>query len=57
MQQIIKQAGPSRQLFKTVNSTSMKNFDFLFKKNILGAFFLFLGDLRHKLRVKIELSG
>ena len=53
MQQIIKQAGPSKQLFETVNFAFMKIFDFLVKTALLGAFLLFLGDLRHKLRSKI----
>ena len=50
MQQIIKPAGPSRQLFETVNFALMKTFDFLVKIVIFWAFFLFLGDLRHVLR-------
>ena len=57
MQQIIKQAGSSRQLFKTVNFAFMKNFDFLVKIALFGAFLLSLGDSRHKLRPKIELGG
>ena len=56
MQQIIKQVGPSRQLFETVNFAFMKIFDFLIKTALLGAFLLFLGDLCHKLRPKIELG-
>ena len=55
MQQIIKQGGPSRQLFETVNFAFMKIFDFLAKKALLVAFLLFSGDSRHKLRPKIEL--
>ena len=31
MQKMIEQAGPSRQLFETVNFAFMKNFDFLVK--------------------------
>ena len=54
MQEIIKQAGPSRQLFETVNFAFMKIFDFLIKTALFGAFLLFLGDSRHKLRPKIE---
>ena len=50
MQEIIKQVGPSRQLFETVNFAFMKIFDFLVKIVIFGAFLLFLGDLRHALR-------
>ena len=57
MQQIIKQAGLSRQLFETVNFAFMKNFDFLVKKTLLGASLLFLGDSHHKLRPKTELGG
>ena len=57
MQKIIKQVGPSRQLFETVNFAFMKIFDFLIKTALLGAFLLFLGDSCHKLRPKIELSG
>ena len=57
MQQIIKQAGPSRQLFETVNFAFMKIFDFLIKTALFGDFLLFSGDLRHKLRPKIELGG
>ena len=47
MHQIIKPTCPSRQLFETVNFAFMKIFDFLVKIVIFGAFFLFLGDLRH----------
>ena len=50
MQKIIKQVGPSRQLFETVNFAFMKIFDFLVKIVIFWAFLLFLGDLRHALR-------
>ena len=57
MQQIIKQAGPSRQLFETVNFAFMKIFDFLVKTALFGAFLLFLGDLSHKLRLKIKRIG
>ena len=57
MQQIIKQAGPRGQLLETVNFAFMKNFDFLIKTALFGAFLLFLGDSRHKLRPKIELGG
>ena len=35
MKQIIKQVGPSRQLFETVNFAFMKIFDFLVKKAFL----------------------
>ena len=51
MQKIIKQVGPSRQLFETVNFAFMKIFDFLVKIAIFEAFFHFLGDWRHALRV------
>ena len=54
MQEIIKQVGPSRQLFETVNFAFMKIFDFLVKTALFGAFLLFLVDLRHKLWPKIE---
>ena len=57
MQKMIEQAGPSRQLFETVNFAFMKNFDFLVKIAIFGAFLLFLGDLCHKLWPKIECGG
>ena len=57
MQQIIKQGGPCRQLFKTINFAFMKIFDFFIKKALFGAFLLFLGDLCNKLRLKIELGG
>ena len=50
MHQIIKQASPSRQLFKAVNFAFMKIFDFLVKIAIFRAFLLFSGDLRHALR-------
>ena len=50
MQKMIEQAGPSRQLFETVNFAFMKNFDFLVKITIFWAFLLFLGDLCHKLQ-------
>ena len=57
MQQIIKQVGSSRQLFKTVNFAFMKIFDLLVKIALFWAFLLFLGDSSHKLRQKIELGG
>ena len=57
MQEIIKQVGSSRQLFETVNFAFMKIFDFLIKTALLGAFLLFLGDSRHKLRPKIVPGG
>ena len=56
MQQIIKQAGPSRQIFETINFAFMKIFDFLIKTALFGAFLLFFGDLCHKLRPQIELD-
>ena len=49
MQKIIKQVGPSRQLFETVNFAFMKIFDFLVKIAIFRASLLFLGDSRHAL--------
>ena len=48
--QIIKQAGPSRQLFETVNFAFMKIFDFLVKIAIFRTFLLFSGDFRQALR-------
>ena len=48
MHQYIKQASPSRQLFKAVNFAFMKIFDFLVKIAISWAFLLFLGDLCHE---------
>ena len=54
MQEIIKQAGPSRQLFETVNFAFMKIFDFLVKKALFWTFLLFFGDLRHKSCPNIE---
>ena len=57
MQKIIKQVGPSRQLFETVNFAFMRIFDFLIKTAPFGNFLLFLGDSCHKLRQKIELGG
>ena len=38
MQQIIKKAGPSRQLFETVNFAFMKIFDFLIKTALFWAY-------------------
>ena len=43
MQQIIKQAGPSRQLFETVNFAFMKIFDFLVKTALFWGLSVFLG--------------
>ena len=57
MQQIIKQVGPSRQLFETINFPFLKFFDFLVKTALFGAYLLFLGDSCHKLRPKVELRG
>ena len=53
----MKQAGPSRQLFETVNFAFMKIFDFLVKIAIFLALLLFLSDLCNKLRPKIERGG
>ena len=50
LKQIMKQTGPSRQYFETVNFAFMKFFESLVKITIFGAFLLFLGDLRHALR-------
>ena len=50
MQQIIKQAGPSRKLFETVNFAFMEIFDLLVKIAVFRATLLFLGDSRHALR-------
>ena len=55
MQKFTKGTGPSRQLFETVNFAFMKIFDFLVKIALFWASLLFLGDLCHKLRPKIEL--
>ena len=57
MQEIIKQAGHSRQLFETVNFAFTKIFDFLVKTPLFEAFLLFLDDLHHKLQPKIELGN
>ena len=55
MQEIIKQVGPSRQLFETVNFAFIKIFDILMKTAFFfWTFLLFFGDLRHKSRPKIE---
>ena len=51
MQKMIEQAGPSRQLFETVNFAFMKNLDFLVKIAIFGPFCFSSGDSRHKLRL------
>jgi len=56
MQQIMKQAGPSRQLWKTVNIAFMKVFDFFVKIFHFLASLRLLGDLCHKLWAKIKLS-
>ena len=52
IQQIIKQAGPVRQIFETINFAFMKIFDFLVKIAIFRVILLFLGDLRHALQPK-----
>ena len=57
MQKMIEQAGPSRQLFETVNFAFMKNFDFLVKIAIFGAFLLFLGWFMSQITAKIERGG
>ena len=56
MQEIIKQVGPSRQLFETVNFAFMKIFDFLVKTALFWTFLLFFDDLRHKSRPKTTLG-
>ena len=43
MQQIIKQVGPSRQLFETVNFAFMKIFDFEIKIALFWGLSVFLG--------------
>ena len=55
MQQILKQAGPSKQLFETANFAFMKIFDFLVKIAISGSFLFFSGDLRHALRPNLNI--
>ena len=47
MQKMIEQAGPSRQLFETVNFAFMKTFDFLVKIAVFRASLFFWGDSRH----------
>ena len=54
MQQIIKQADPSRQLFETVNFAFMKIFDFLVKITIFWAFLLFFGRFASCIMAAIE---
>ena len=57
MQKIMKQAGPRKQIFETVNFAFMKNFDLLVKMAIFWVPLHVLGDSCHKLRSKIELGG
>ena len=57
MQKMIEQAGPSRQLFETVNFAFMKNFDFLVKIAIFWAFLLFLGWFMSQITAVIERGG
>ena len=57
MQKMIEQAGPSRQLFETVNFAFMKNFDFLVKIAIFLVFLLFLGWFMSQITAEIELGG
>ena len=52
MQKMIEQAGPSRQLFETVNFAFMKNFDFLVKIAIFWAFLRFLGWFASQITVE-----
>ena len=57
MQKMIEQAGPSRQLFETVNFAFMKNFDFLVKIAIFWAFLLFLGWFMSQITAEIKRCG
>ena len=57
MQKMIDQAGPSKQLFETVNFAFMKNFDFLVKIAIFWAFLLFLGWFMSQITTEIEHGG
>ena len=57
MQKMIEQAGPSRQLFETVNFAFMKNFDFLVKIAIFGAFLLFLEWFMSQITAEIDRGG
>ena len=57
MQKMIEQAGPSRQLFETVNFAFMKNFDFLVKIAIFWAFLLFRGWFMSQITAEIERGG
>ena len=57
MQKMIEQAGPSRQLFETVNFAFMKNFDFLVKIAIFWAFLLFQGWFMSQITAEIERGG
>ena len=57
MQKMIEQAGPSRQLFETVNFAFMKNFDFLVKIAIFWAFLLFLGWFMSQITAEIKRGG
>ena len=52
MQQIIIQAGPSRQLFETVNFAFMKIFDFLIKIALFWGLSVFLGWLASQITAK-----
>ena len=57
MQIIIKQVGPSRQLFETVNFAFMKIVDFLVKIALFGAFLLFPWWFVSQITAEIELGG
>ena len=57
MKKMIEQAGPSRQLFETVNFAFMKIFDFLVKIAIFWAFLLFLGWFMSQITAEIEWVG
>ena len=57
MQKMIEQAGPSRQLFETLNFAFMKNFDFLVKIAIFWVFLFFLGWFMSQITAEIELGG
>ena len=53
---MIEQAGPSRQLFETVNFALMKDFDFLVKIAIFWAFLLFRGWFESRVTAEIKLN-
>ena len=57
MEKNMKQVGPSRQLFETVNFAFMKNFDSLVKIAIFWAFMLFLRWFMSQITAEIEHGG